>query len=275
MSSADRIAAMRTRREPPPFRLVTVAMVAPLSPRMLRAHLTGSDLEGFVVEDPAASVRLLLPPPGTEDLVVPAWNGNEFLLPDGRRPTIRTLTPRRVDPEGRQLDVDIVLHGAGAASEWVAAARPGSPAAVSGPGRGYAIDPDAPAFLLGGDETAIPAISQLLEVLPPGIPVDVYIEASEPDARLGLPEHPAAHIEWCDLAAGAAAGDALVAAVGGAELSPGVRVWVAGEAAAVQRIRRYLFDERGLPRSQATVRGYWKQGRTGDKDDGAGAGPDH
>jgi len=35
-------------------------------------------------------------------------------------------------------------------------------------------------------------------------------------------------------------------------------VWVAGEAAAVHRIRRHLFDERGLPRRQATIRGYWK-----------------
>jgi NADPH-dependent ferric siderophore reductase len=41
-------------------------------------------------------------------------------------------------------------------------------------------------------------------------------------------------------------------------------VWVAGEAAAVQRIRRHLFAERGLTRAQAVVRGYWKQGRSGD-----------
>jgi len=40
-------------------------------------------------------------------------------------------------------------------------------------------------------------------------------------------------------------------------------VWVAGEAAAVQRIRRALFEERGVPRSRATVRGYWKHGRAG------------
>jgi NADPH-dependent ferric siderophore reductase len=40
-------------------------------------------------------------------------------------------------------------------------------------------------------------------------------------------------------------------------------VWVAGEAAAVQRIRRHLFEDRGLPRSQASVRGYWKHGRRG------------
>ena len=38
---------------------------------------------------------------------------------------------------------------------------------------------------------------------------------------------------------------------------------MAGEAAAVQRIRKHLFDERDLPRSHCTVRGYWKHGRAG------------
>ncbi|MCH7586319.1 MAG: siderophore-interacting protein, partial [Acidobacteria bacterium] len=31
---------------------------------MIRVTVTGSDLEGLLVEDPAASVRLLLPSPG-------------------------------------------------------------------------------------------------------------------------------------------------------------------------------------------------------------------
>jgi NADPH-dependent ferric siderophore reductase len=42
------------------------------------------------------------------------------------------------------------------------------------------------------------------------------------------------------------------------------RVWAAGEAAAMQRIRRHLFEERELPRRHAVVRGYWKAGRAGD-----------
>jgi NADPH-dependent ferric siderophore reductase len=233
---------------------------------MRRVTLTGADLGGLAVEEPAASVRLLLPS-ADGDLVLPDWNGNEFLLPDGRRPPIRTFTPRRVDPEVNELDLEIVVHGQGVASEWAQAAVPGTPAAVSGPGRGYTVDPEAPAFLLGGDETAIPAISQLLEVLPAETPVQVRVEVVEPDARLPLPEHPRADVEWCDLRPGAAPGDALVTAVVGADLVRGTKVWVAGEAAAVQRIRRHLFQERGLSRAQASVRGYWKHGRSGGGDD--------
>lgn len=235
---------------------------------MARVTLAGAELEGLTVEDPAASVRLLLPSPGAQKLVIPRWNGNEFLLPDGRRPTIRTFTPRRVDPEALELDLDVVVHGGGVASEWAEAAAPGDPAAISGPGRGYTVDRDAPAFLLAGDETALAAIGQLLEALPAGTPVQAYIEVAHPDARVALPDHPRATVEWRDLAPDAAPGDAIVAAVRDADLVPGTRVWAAGEAAGVQRIRRYLFEERGLSRVQTTIRGYWKRGRAGG-DEGA------
>ena len=260
---------MRTRREPPRLRRVVVRRVEQLTARMVRVTFGGPDLEGLTVEHPAASVRLLFPSPRTHELAIPSWNGNEFLLADGRRPTIRTFTPRRVDPQALELDVEIVIHGGGVASEWAQAAEPGNPAAVSGPGRGYTIDRDARAFLLAGDETAIPAISQLLEALPSERPVQVRIEVAHPDARLALPDHPGATVEWCDLPADATPGDALVAAVRGTDLAPGSRVWVAGEAAAVQRVRRHLFEDRELSRTQASVRGYWKHGRSGDTDDDA------
>ena len=254
----------RVRREPPRFRRVRVERVGRRSPRLIAVTLTGPELEGLAIDQPAASVRLLLPPPGSAELVMPAWNGNEFLLPGGARPPIRTLTPRRVDPERLELDVEIVDHGTGLASEWATRATPGDEVAVSGPGRGYAVDRDATDFLLIGDETALPAISQLLEELPAEATVRVHVEVADPAGRLELPGHPGASVEWHDLPAGAPPGDAMVAAVHATETGPEERVWVAGEAAAVQRIRRHLFAERGLSRRQATVRGYWKHGRAGD-----------
>lgn len=230
---------------------------------MVRICLGGPDLAGLSVDDPAASVRLLLPSPPARDMVIPDWNGNEFLLPDGRRPALRTFTPRRLDTRALELDLDIVIHGSGVASEWAETAEVGDRAAVSGPGRGYAIDTDAPAFFLGGDETAIPAISQLLETLPVDRPVQVDIEVTHADARIPLPQHPAAVVRWHQLGDSAPPGDALVAAIRSVDLIPDTRVWVAGEAAGVQRIRKHLLEERRLPRSLTTVRGYWKHGRTG------------
>jgi NADPH-dependent ferric siderophore reductase len=245
-----------------------VRRVAELTPRLRRVTFGGPELDGLVIDQPAASVRLLLPLAATGELVMPEWTGNLFLLPDGGRAPIRTFTPRRLDAASSEIDIDIVIHGQGAASEWAAGAREGDRGAISGPARGYVIDEAAPAFLLAGDETAIPAISQLLEQLPTEAEVDVQIEAGAPSARLALPAHPRATVTWHDLLAGASPGDALAKAVVGAGLDGEVRVWVAGEAAAVQRIRKHLFTERGMARTQATVRGYWKHGRAAD----AGAG---
>jgi NADPH-dependent ferric siderophore reductase len=254
----------RIRREPPQFRRATVLRTEALSPRMIRVTLTGPELHEMAVPDLAASVRLLVPVPGTGELVMPSWTGNEFLMPDGRRPPLRTFTPRRFDPGAAELDLDVVLHDGGIATDWAAAAQPGAPAAISGPGRGYAIAPDATAFVLGGDESAIPAMSQLLGALPEEAAVHVRVEIAEADSRIALPEHPNARVEWCELSAGAPPGDALVTAIREVEMVPGGRVWVAGEAAAVQRIRRYLFEDLAMPRALTTVRGYWKHGRAGD-----------
>jgi len=85
---------MTIRREPPGFRRVEVRERVALTPYLTRVTLAGDELAGFTVTEPAASVRLLLPEPG--GLVIPEWNGNEFLFGDGRRPRIRTLTPRYV-----------------------------------------------------------------------------------------------------------------------------------------------------------------------------------
>ena len=260
----------RARREPPPFRPATVLRAGRLSPRMVRLTLGGEQLRGLAVADPAASIRLLLPPPGTGEPVVPAWTGNEFLLPDGARPAIRTLTPRRTDPEAGEVDVDVVVHGGGVASRWAERAVPGDAVALSGPGRGYAVEASVDGYLLAGDETAIPAMGQLLEAIPADRTVRVLIEVAAPEARLPLPAHPGASVEWLDAAPGSAPGDALVTAVAGADVGAGTRVWVAGEAAAVQRIRRHLFEERSLSRAQATVRGYWKHGRTAGTEDDTG-----
>jgi NADPH-dependent ferric siderophore reductase len=260
-------AEFRVRREPPAFRRVAVVGVMALTPRMVRVTVGGAELEGLVVEQPAASVRLLIPGPGAKELVIPAWNGNEFLLPDGSRPAIRTLTPLRLDPQQHQMDVEIVVHEGSVASAWALEANADDEVAISGPGRGYPVDPEADGFLLAGDESAIPAISQLLEVLPDDKPIQVLVEVAAPEARLELPKHPEAAIDWLDLPDGAPPGDALVTAVADADLPEGHRVWAAGEAAAMQRIRRHLLDERQLPRSATWIRGYWKTGRAGDGDD--------
>ena len=155
----------------------------------------------------------------------------------------------------------MVIHDGGLASEWASNAMAGYPAAVSGPGRGFRPKADVPAFVLAGDETAIPAISQLLESIDPTKPIQVHIEIAVPEAQLPLRDHPQATIAWHVLEPDAAPGSALVVAIEQAEIQADAHIWCAGEAASMHSIRNHLIKERGIPRRQATVRGYWKAGR--------------
>jgi len=232
-----------------------------LSPHLLRVVLGGDDLDGFGIEAPASSVRLLLAPRGADELVMPTWTGNQFELPTGERAPIRTFTPRYFDADRLELTLDVVLHDHGAATDWARRARVGDEVAISGPGRSEELDPDARSFLLAGDESAIPAIGQLLEAIPADRLVEVHVEIVDPDARIELPSHPNATIAWHEARSTAEPGDAVVAAVMDVAELPDA-VWVAGEAAAVQRLRKYLFDECGRTRSSVTARGYWKRGRS-------------
>lgn len=228
---------------------------------MRRIVVGGDELSGMIVDEPAASVRLLLPPDGADAIVMPNWTGNQFELPGGDRAPIRTLTPRALDTDRSELTVDIVLHERGAMSDWARATAVGDEVAIAGPGRGFAINAETSSILLAGDEAAIPAIDQLLETITPSTGVVVHVEISDPSATPSLSDHPNAEVTIHELAPGRSPGDAFASAIESLDELPD-ELWVAGEAAAVQRVRKHLFGERGIPRSRVTARGYWKQGRS-------------
>lgn len=229
---------------------------------MLRLTFEGDGLRELVAPEPASSVRLLVPSPGAPDLVMPEWNGNEFLLPDGQRPALRTFTPLRFDAESGRIELEIVRHPGGAVSGWAETAGPGDRAAISGPGRGWELDPGVRTLHLLGDETALPAIGQLIELVDTAVAVTVDIEVESGDAVQPLPDRPDVEAAWHVRAADESPGATLVRAVTSiTEVDTGVHIWAAGEAASMQAIRKHCFDALGLSRSQTTIRGYWKPAR--------------
>lgn len=229
---------------------------------MLQLTFEGEGLRTLTETEPAASVRLLVPSPGVNTLETPAWNGNEFLLADGSRPALRTFTPLRVERNSGRLQLQVVRHHGGAVATWAEDAALGSEAAISGPGSGYTIDEDAERFLLLGDETAIPAISDLLQALPDSVTIEAHIEIVQSDAQLALPDHPGATVTWHVNEDEASPGSELVGVAGAWHGLPDTtRLWAAGEAASMQVIRKHLFKTHGVARSQASVRGYWKPAR--------------
>ncbi len=246
------------RPRKPRYRL-RVKRVRRLTPRMVRVTFAGEELASFEWSGPASHIKLIFDAGG---------EGAGASLAEGSgtsaaRPTMRTYTPRRFDPDARELDVEFVIHGAGPASAWAEQAAVGQTLTIAGPGRSYSVDAAADWYLLAGDDTAIPAICTILESLPTSVQARVLLEVVD-----GAEEHAlgarSANTEtlWLRRGADAAgAGRELEAAMRGIELPAGSgRIYVACEANAMRRIRRHLLLERQFPRAQLVTRGYWRLG---------------
>ena len=118
----------RRVRPRPQYRAVRVLRTTLVTPHMMRITVGGEELEGFSTQGVAGHVRVLLPAPGQLEPVLPVWGPNGPEYAEGvPRPTSRAYTPRRWDPQSRELDIDFVLHGDnGPASAWAARRCPPS-----------------------------------------------------------------------------------------------------------------------------------------------------
>jgi NADPH-dependent ferric siderophore reductase len=238
-----------------------------ISPNVQRVTFTGAALADFALGSPGGHIKLFLPPAGAAAPALPVPGPDGPQLPEGAvPPVVRTYTPRRWDPATGELDVDVVLHGDGPASTWAAAAGPGDRAGVAGPGRGYDPGPDAPWFVVAGDETALPAIAAIVAALPAGRPATVLVEIPEAADAQPLPSPAAVTSRW--LVRGTEeAGAPMEAAIRALELPDAAgRAWVAGEAAVIRRLRRHLLEDRGLDGASIVTRGYWKRGASNHPD---------
>jgi NADPH-dependent ferric siderophore reductase len=244
-------------------RVLTVARVTNLGPRLRRMVLTGADLdEGFPFARfaPADHVKVVLPDPATGRLSLPVRTAEGLRTPDGDVPLVRDYTVRAWDPQTRELSLDFVLHEHGPAGRWAISARPGDRLGVMGP-RGHMMFPTAyPFYLAVGDETAIPAVSRLLDELPEGARALAILEVDDAADELPLAQRDDVEVRWVHRSTEGAGG-----------LERTVRAWTppegtdwyafaAGEARTLTPIRRYLRHEVGLPKEQVDVDGYWKTG---------------
>jgi len=235
--------------------LATVKRVEHLTPRMVRVTFTSAELADFGWNGPAAHIKLIIgsPPAGTAPTAA-----------DAPRPTMRTYTPRRFHRDARELDVDFILHGEGPASEWAAQAAVGQTLTIAGPGRSYAVDANAEWFLLAGDDTSIPAISTILESLPPSASATVFLEVVDRNDEVDIPARANTAVTWLHRGADPKqAGGPLEASLRNYPLPAGSgRIYVACESGAMRRIRAHLLTDKTINREHVTTRGYWKLGAT-------------
>jgi NADPH-dependent ferric siderophore reductase len=165
----------------------------------------------------------------------------------------RDYTPRRVDTDASEVDIEFALHGHGGAAEWARNATVGQRAIIGGP-RGSMILPLAMDWhLLIGDDSALPAVTRRLEELPADACVDAVLLVDAADRR-NFVTRADARIYWVD------SDDALLQVLKELPLQPGAGLaWGGGEAALMARVRQVLV-ETGMPRQAAKVSAYWKRG---------------
>lgn len=247
------------------FREIRVTAVRDLTPRLRRITFRGRDLGRFAGSD-NLHVRLYLPPPGLE---VPSWprpapDGRPVLPEPERRPAVRYYTLRRVDADAGALDIDVVLHGddghSGEApgAGFARRARPGDLCGMSGP-YGLGVSP-ASWYLLGGDETALPAIARILEELPGDARGTALIEVEDATDELPLQAPAGVAIRWLHRRSAAAARP-LVEAVRALTLpadSATLFAWVACEFDDLARLRACLRG-RGVDRDRMLAVAYWRR----------------
>ncbi|MGJ7549648.1 siderophore-interacting protein [Pseudomonas alloputida] len=265
------------------FDLVLARRIA-LSPSFARLVFTGPDVELMHTLAPDQRVKLLFPAPDGSLPTLPHdvhWKTAHSALPPEQRPPMRTYTIRALRPDALEVDVDFVLHGVnGPASAWATHAQEGDRLLMVAPNLVHADDPGGYEWkppqgtrhvLLIGDETALPAIAGILEVLAEQqseLAVEAFIEVPQEADCLPLRHSANTRLHWlprellrCEH------GQAMQHAVrelASLPLESAFYAWVAGESATVLEIRRYLTKQHGLQRDSLMTMGYWRLGENSD-----------
>ncbi|OQO95087.1 NADPH-dependent ferric siderophore reductase [Saccharomonospora piscinae] len=295
------------RRATHAYRLfqVEVRRAVRLGPSFVRVTFTGPELDAFADNGFDQRIKVVFPLPGrTLDELAwgTDWHERWRALPERERPALRTYTVRAVRPASAEVDVEFVVHGDSAtASRWAAAAAPGDRVGLVGPdarypgehrGVGFRPPSGTSTVLLAGDETAVPAVVNILERLPSGMRGVALLEVPHRDdvrpvvAPAGvtvtwLARHGAAHGSLLIPAVSEAAARRPVLRVGrdnviahesdgtapiwevpdpSAAVPTGTFTWLAGEAGVVTTLRRRLVGQLGVDPSTVAFMGYWRRG---------------
>lgn len=241
-------ARLEPRRNELVFRSATLAERTFLTPSYVRLRLEGTDLRGF--DSPGADdhIRVFFPAGPLDDL---------------RSAPSREYTPVDWDAGSGRLDIDIALHGAGVGSRWAQDAPIGAPVGVGGPRGSMVLVGRPDAWLLAGDETAVPAIRRFASAMDDDAVGRIAVEV--PDAAHDLPVHAPAGVEVVHLHRGTRpAGEELadwLDALDVEERPVGcVFGFVAAEQSIVRAGRALLLDRWTGDPGATVVKGYWKRG---------------
>lgn len=232
------------------FRSATLAARTLLTPAYVRLHLEGSDLRGF-------------DSPGADDHVRVFFPAAAVTTDEMRASPNREYTPVAWDAEAGRLDIDVALHGDGVGSRWAETAPIGAAVGVGGPRGSMVLTGRPDAWLLAGDETAVPAIRRFAEAMDDDAVGRIAVEV--PSAAYDLPIAAPAGVEVVQLHRGERpAGSALTDWLDALDLEERpdgcVFGFVAAEQSIVRAGRALLLDRWTGDPAATIVKGYWKRG---------------
>lgn len=219
-----------------------------LTPHMRRIVLAGDALSEFPRDQESGYVKV------------------GFSLEDGNH-VMRSYTVRAFDAAANQITLDFVDHGdTGPASKWARNAEVGSAVSIFGPGEKKLADPSASWLFLGGDLSALPALSVNMEQLPDTAKGYAVIEVPHAEDIQDLAHPEDLQVHWVVSADGAPPNTALTQKIRSLPWLDGTAYpWFAGEFSGMRDMRSYFRDERGVDRRAMYLSCYWK---VGDSDEG-------
>lgn len=254
-----------TKRIPYQVQIRTATVVArtEVTPHMLRLTVAApevSDVHTHACDDHVGVVFPL--PDGTRN--DPTYNPERLMLDWHQpQPRMRKYTIRRIDRAAGKMDLELVLHDGGLASDWATDVSVGEDVVLAGPPGALAFAHTYRHYVFALDPTALPALGRFLDeadwVEERGVTVQVLVDHDHAaETQYPLRERAGVTVEWLSRAAGSRLAEAVAGLDLGAHDPTDVFLFAAGEATDLKPLRRWS-RERGI---DALVTGYWKRGAT-------------
>ncbi|NHF73839.1 siderophore-interacting protein [Paracoccus xiamenensis] len=230
---------------PPNFSLGRVAWVRPLGQNFLRMRIEGQGLERLARD--MIHFRFVLPQADGATQWPRLTAAGQAVWPQELHRPAYTISA--IDAAAGWLETDIFVHDGGRICAFAANTAAGIEVGLTGPGGGGM--PQAASLLIGGDETAYPALARIIAVQDPAARIDCHLFGASTDYP--FPAHPGLHLTHRP------AGEADLAAKLAQEGVQAERVWIATEKARLQPLKQEIL--RQIPKDRAHLAAYWIAGR--------------
>ncbi|MFV0294315.1 MAG: siderophore-interacting protein [Paracoccus sp. (in: a-proteobacteria)] len=234
--------AERVGQFPPNFSLARVVSVRPLGAYFLRLRIEGQNLGRFARD--MIHFRIVLPHPDQPTVWPELSDVGQTCWPqDLHRPAYTVST---IDAEAGWLETDVFIHEGGRVCNFVAQSGVGTEIGLTGPGGG-GVPRATDRLLIGGDETAYPALSRIIAAQAREVRIDCHLFGDVSDYPFA--SHPGLYLSHTPGAENCLADNldrtGIVAD----------KVWFATERTRLQRLKQAVLCH--LPKDRAHLAAYW------------------